>query len=303
METQDEPLTPTYAGFRTMFRLPAVLDPAGWAEADIAVVGIPFDIATTNRPGARFGPAAVREMSLMVAQGEHYPSGVWLDALSAVDTGDVILDLHNPLTVRDAITAHLRRIVGAGCRPLTLGGDHYVTYPVLRAIAEKHGPVALVHFDAHTDTWEPTSDDDLNHGSMFVHALREGLIDRDRSIQVGIRTFNPDTRGVRILDAPWVRANGTAATIAAVREHVGAGPAYLTFDIDALDPSSAPGTGTPVAGGLGTGEAIDIVGALDGIDWVGADVVEVAPVYDSAGVTALAAAQIAAEWMVVATRS
>lgn len=287
----------TFAGFRTMWRFPAAPSPADWIGKRVAVVGIPFDIATTYRPGARFGPAAVREASLQASASEHYPSGIDLGAMAAVDTGDVVLNLHQQAGVTDQITDRIREVLAAGCLPLSIGGDHYVTYPILRAIHERHGPVAIVHFDAHTDTWEFGSPGEINHGSMFTAALDDGLIDADRSVQVGIRTFNPNTRGLRILDAPWVRAHGADATAAEILTHVGRGPAYFTFDIDCLDPSFAPGTGTPVPGGLTSGQAIDIIGRLGTIDWVGADVVEVAPPYDSSEVTALAGATIAGEWL------
>jgi agmatinase len=293
----------TFAGFRTMWRFPAAPSPATWAGVRVAVVGIPFDTATTYRPGARFGPAAVREASLQISASEHYPTGIDLGDMSAVDTGDIELNLHQPMGVTDQITNRIRDVLAAGCLPLSIGGDHYVTYPILRAINELHGPIAIVHFDAHTDTWEFGSEGEINHGSMFTYALREGLIDAERSIQVGIRTFNPNTRGLKILDAPWVRANGTDATVAAIREQVGDGPAYFTFDIDCLDPSFAPGTGTPVPGGLTTGNAIDIISGLGGINWVGADVVEVAPAYDSGEVTALAGATIAGEWLALIAAS
>lgn len=286
---------PVWAGVRTLFRLPWNTDPTG---AQIAFLGIPFDVATTGRPGARFGPTAIRSVSSMIAELAHYPTGFQIQSdVVAVDTGDLAVDIHNPMTVRGAITTRIAEILAAGAFPVTMGGDHWVTYPVLRAVAAEHGPVALVHFDAHTDTWEPTSDDDINHGSMFTHAIREGLIDPARSIQIGIRTHNADTRGIRILDAPWVRDNGTAAVIDAILEHIGDAKAYLTFDIDCLDPAFAPGTGTPVSGGLTTAEAIDIVGGIGHAGFVGMDLVEVAPAYDSAEITALAGATLIHEFV------
>ncbi len=292
-----EPALPlqVWGGVRTLFRLPWTTDTTG---ADIAFVGIPFDIATTGRPGARFGPTAMRSVSSMIAELAHYPSGFQIQSdVTAVDTGDMIVDIHNPMTVREAITTHLAGIIATGAFPITMGGDHWVTYPVLRAVAAEHGPVALVHFDAHTDTWEPTSDDDINHGSMFTHAIREGLIDPARSIQIGIRTQNADTRGVRILDAQWVRTNGTAAVVEAILERIGDTRAYLTFDIDCLDPAFAPGTGTPVSGGLTTGQAIDIVSGIGRANFVGMDLVEVAPIYDTAETTALAGATLIHEFV------
>jgi len=286
---------PVWAGVRTLFRLPWTTEVAG---AQIAFVGIPYDVATTGRPGARFGPTAIRSVSSMIAELAHYPTGFKIQSdVIAVDTGDLEIDIHNPLTVPGTITARIAATLEAGAFPIVMGGDHFVTFPVLRAIAAEHGPVALVHFDAHTDTWEPTSADDINHGTMFVHAIREGLIDVDRSIQIGIRTHNPDTRGIKILDARWVREHGTAAVAAAVLEQVGDAKSYLTFDIDCLDPAFAPGTGTPVAGGLASREAIDIVAAIGHANFVGMDLVEVAPIYDNAEATALAGATLIHEFV------
>ena len=291
---QDLPM-PVWAGVRTLFRLPWTTD---LTDAQIAFVGIPFDIATTGRPGARFGPTAIRAVSSMIAELAHYPSGFSLQHdVKAVDTGDLEIDVHHPLTVKDAITRRIAAILDAGVFPISMGGDHYVTYPILRAIAAEYGPVSLVHFDAHTDTWEPTSDIDINHGSMFTHAIREGLIDPTRSIQVGIRTHNADTRGIKILDARWVRRHGTAAVVDEILQTIGDTRSYLTFDIDCLDPSFAPGTGTPVSGGLTSGEAIDIVSGIAHANFVGMDLVEVAPIYDSAESTALAGATLIHEFV------
>ena len=286
---------PVWAGVRTLFRLPWTTDVTG---AQIAFLGIPFDVATTGRPGARFGPTAIRSVSSMIAELAHFPSGFSIhDDVRAVDTGDLELDVHHSATVKQAITDRITTTLDAGAFPISMGGDHYVTYPILRAIVAKYGPVSLVHFDAHTDTWEPTSDDDINHGSMFTHALREGLIDPARSIQVGIRTHNADTRGIKILDARWVRQHGTGAVIEAILERIGENPSYLTFDIVCLDPAFAPGTGTPVSGGLTSGEAIDIVSGIGHANFVGMDLVEVAPIYDSAESTALAGATLIHEFV------
>ena len=196
----------------------------------------------------------------------------------------------------DAITAHIAEILTAGAKPLSIGGDHYVTYPILEAIAARHGPVALVHFDAHPDTWDDDGEP-LNHGTMFTRAVERGLVDPARSVQIGIRTITDDTRGFTILDAPYVHRHGPDAVIERTREVVGAGKAYLTFDIDCLDPAFAPGTGTPVAGGLSSAQALEIVRGLGSVDWTGMDIVEVAPAYDHAEITAIAAATIAHEWL------
>jgi agmatinase len=286
--------SPTYGGVLSFMRCPYSRDLTG---VDVAISGIPLDLATTYRPGTRFGPAGMRAASVQLANLGAYPWGVDpFDHLNVVDYGDCWFDPHNPLGTRDAIVEHARRILAAGTRMLTLGGDHYITYPLLIAHAERYGkPLSLIHFDAHCDTWPDDQPDSLNHGTMFYKAVRDGLIDPARSVQVGIRTWNDDFMGIRVLDAPWVHRHGTAATVDTILSTVGDAPAYLTFDIDCLDPAFAPGTGTPVAGGLSSAQALEIVRALGAIDLVGADVVEVSPPYDHSDVTALAAAHIAAD--------
>jgi len=289
-----ERAAPTYAGVLSFMRRPYTRDLTG---VDVAVSGVPLDLATTFRSGARFGPAGMRAASVQLAELGAYPWGVNpFDHLNVVDYGDCWFDAHNPLGIRDAIVAHAREILAANAQMLTFGGDHYITWPLLIAHAEKYGkPLSLIHFDAHCDTWPDDNRDSLNHGSMFYKAIREGLIDPARSVQIGIRTWNDDFMGVRILDAPWVHRHGTQAVVDEVLSIVGNSPAYLTFDIDCLDPAFAPGTGTPVAGGLSSAQALAIVRALDDVNLIGADVVEVAPAYDHSDVTALAAAHIAAD--------
>ena len=197
-----------------------------------------------------------------------------------------------------AIEQHAAQIINGGAAVLALGGDHFVSYPLLKAHAAKHGkPLALLHFDAHSDTWHDGDVERIDHGTMFYWAAKQGLIDPASSAQVGIRTSNPDTMGFNVLDAPWVHANGIDSTIARIREIVAANPVYLTFDIDCLDPSFAPGTGTPVCGGLSTHQAMSILRGLAGINVVGMDLVEVAPAYDSAEITSLAAAHLAMEML------
>jgi len=260
---------------------------------DVAVSGVPYDGAVTYRPGARLGPRAMRAASVQLAELKAFPFGFDpFDTLAVVDYGDCFVDPHHPETIVEAVEAHITTLLNAGVFPLTLGGDHFIAYPILRAIAAQHGPVALIHFDAHPDTWDDDGER-LDHGSMFLRAKTEGLIDISRSCQVGIRTYNDSDHGFDILSAPWVHRHGVDATIAAIRERVGPGKVYLTFDIDCLDPAFAPGTGTPVAGGLSSAQALDIVRGLDGLDLVGADVVEVSPAYDVSEITAIAAATIA----------
>jgi agmatinase len=280
----------TFGGALSFLRRPYTRDLTG---VDVVVSGIPFDSATTNRPGARLGPRAIRAASVGLAELLAYPFGFDpFDHVSVIDYGDCYLDSGHPEDVVERVEAHARQIITAGPRMVTLGGDHFVTYPLLRAHAERFGPLSLIHFDAHCDTW-PDDGTRLDHGSMFLRAAREGIIDPGTSVQIGIRTFNDDEHGFTILGAPWVHRNGIDATIDVVREVVGSRPSYLTFDIDCLDPAFAPGTGTPVAGGLSSAQALDAVRALADFDLVGMDVVEVAPAYDVAEITATAAATLA----------
>ena len=284
----------TYAGATSFLRRRYTRDFTG---VDVAVMGVPFDTATTNRPGTRFGPRAIRAESTQLAWGRPYGWNVDpVAALAVVDCGDCPFDFGRPEAVPGEIEAYARSIVDTGPALLSLGGDHFVSYPLLKAHVGKHGPLSLLHFDAHSDTWDD-EDGRIDHGTMFFHAAREGLVDPARSVQVGIRTFNAHTRGFRILDAPFVHESGVAATVDAIRETVGDRPVYLTFDIDCLDPCFAPGTGTPVIGGLSTAQARAILCALAGLNVVGADLVEVAPAYDIAGVTALAGASLALDFL------
>jgi agmatinase len=280
----------TYGGALSFLRRRYTRELAG---ADVAVSGVPYDGAVTYRPGARLGPRSIRAASVQLAELKAFPFGFDpFDTLAVIDCGDCFLDPHHPASIVEAISTHIASILAAGVFPLTLGGDHFVTYPILRAIAAKHGPVALLHFDAHCDTWEDDGDR-LDHGSMFLRAKNEGLIDVARSCQVGIRTHNDSDHGFEILTAPWVHARGVDAAIEAIRKRIGGAKVYLTFDIDCLDPAFAPGTGTPVAGGLTSAEALTIIRGLGALDLVGADVVEVSPPYDLSEITAIAAATIA----------
>jgi agmatinase len=284
----------SYAGAISFLRRKYSRDLTG---VDIAVTGVPLDLATTFRPGARFGPQAVRAGSVQLTELKSFPFGFDpFDHLAVVDYGDCYFDHGHPMKIPEIITTHISEILNAGAKSLVLGGDHFVTLPVLRAHAAVFGPLSLVHFDAHSDTW-PDDGEEINHGSMFTRAVREGLVDPARSIQIGLRTWNDDDWGFTILDAPWVHENGPAAVVEKTLALVGDKRAYLTFDIDCLDPAFAPGTGTPVAGGLSSHQALSIIRGLGTIDWVGMDVVEVAPAYDSAEITAIAAATIAYDWL------
>lgn len=285
---------PTYSGITSFLRRRYSKDLDG---VDVAVVGVPFDVATTGRPGTRFGPRAIRAASSMLAWCQPYAWGFDpLDTLHVVDWGDVFFDSGNIAAAPARITEAYRQFNAADVIPLTLGGDHFISYPILQALAEKHGPLSLIHFDAHCDTW---ADDGsrIDHGTMFYQAAKNGIVDPARSIQIGMRTHNDDNHGYQVLDARWLHQHGVAEALDAIKTRVGGHPCYLTFDIDFLDPAYAPGTGTPVAGGFNTHTALEFIRGLAGIDLVGCDVVEVSPPYDHAEITALAGASIAQEML------
>ena len=219
------------------------------------------------------------------------------DKLAVADIGDCYFDFGKPESVPREIEAGALDVVSTGTALLTLGGDHFIAYPLLKAHAAHHGaPLSLLHFDAHSDTWEDENDR-IDHGTMFYWATKQGIVDPSTSVQVGIRTENPDTLGFQVIDAPQVHAQSLDTTIAAIRERLGDNKVYLTFDIDCLDPSCAPGTGTPVCGGLSTHQAMTILRGLAGINLVGMDVVEVAPQYDVGEITSLAATALAMEML------
>ena len=263
---------------------------------DLAVTGVPFDQAVTHRPGTRFGPRAIREASSL--QPYDPPYGWDFDPMSEfaiVDYGDVAFDYAKVSDTPDRITDHIRGILSAGAGSIALGGDHYITFPILKAYAEKFGPIALVQFDAHSDLWP---DDDLtriDHGTMTYKAVKTGVVDPAHSIQVGIRTVCDDYCGLKFLDARSVHEKGVAWVVDQVKARVGDRPCYVSFDIDCLDPAFAPGTGTPVWGGLASWQAAAILRDLAGINLVGGDVVEVSPPYDTTGATAIAGAHVAME--------
>jgi agmatinase len=268
--------------------------------APICIAGIPLDLGTTNRSGARFGPAAIRQASRMLTDGAHPQH--WIDpaALPLADIGDFTIalgDLVASLKLIEEQALAIEHLVA-------LGGDHGITLPLLRALSKRHGPPALIHFDAHVDTWPDNFGQAYAHGSVFYHAIREGLIDPRRMIQIGIRS--PVARevhdwtlaqGVAIVSAQQAHEAGPAAIAARIRALVGDAPVYLSFDIDVLDPAFAPGTGTPEIGGLASWQAQAILRQLAGLCFVGMDLVEVAPAYDVAEITALAGATMAWEYL------
>jgi agmatinase len=285
---------PSYAGAQSFLRRRFTRDLAG---VDVAVTGVPFDTATSNRPGARFGPRTLRAASSSMTWARPWPWKIDpLEVLSIIDYGDCSFDYGNPAGVPAEITAHMDRIVQAGVATLVLGGDHFVSYPVIEAHAKVHGPLCLVHFDAHSDTW-PDDGERIDHGTMFYHAVKKGFVDDVNSVQIGLRTVNDDPMGFNILDARWVHEHGPRAVADRIREVVGDRKVYLTFDIDCLDPAFAPGTGTPVCGGLSSHQALEIIRGLAGLRLVGADLVEVAPAYDVGEITAFAGATLATEFL------
>ncbi len=263
---------------------------------DIAVTGVPFDQAVTNRPGTRLGPRAIREASSLQPYDPPYgwPFDVMTDC-SIVDYGDLAFDYGHVAQFPDTLTAHIRGILDAGAASVVLGGDHYISFPILKAYAEKYGPLSLLHFDAHSDTWPDDDFTRIDHGTMFYKAVKSGIVDPARSVQVGIRTTNPDTLGVHTIDAREVHEKGPQAAVAKIKDILGDAPTYLTFDIDALDPAFAPGTGTPVWGGLTSAQAAIMLRDLAGINIKGGDVVEVSPPFDTTGATAIAGAHVATE--------
>ena len=276
------------------------------AEASIHIAGIPFDIGTTNRSGARFGPAAIRQASRMLVDGDH--PHWWIDpaALPVADVGDFDIALGD---IADSL-ALIQAQAAAYAHLIALGGDHSISLPLLRALSIRNGwPLALVHFDAHVDTWPDNFGQAFAHGSVFFHAIDERLVDPTRMVQIGIRSpVQKDVhdwtigKGVTILTAQDVHEHGPQAIAERVSAIVRDTPAYLSFDIDCLDPAFAPGTGTPEIGGLASWQAQAILRRLDKLHFTGMDVVEVAPPYDNAEITALAAATMVWEYLALTGR-
>ena len=269
---------------------------------DLAVTGVPFDQAVTHRPGTRFGPRAIREASSL--QPFDPPYG-WdgfdpLSEFAIADYGDMAFDYADVAGVPALVERHTAGILAKGCSAITLGGDHFITLPILRAYAQKYGPMSVVQFDAHSDLWPDDNMDRIDHGTMMYKAVKLGIVDVTRSVQVGIRTECEDYLGMPYIDARSCHEKGVAWVTEQIKALVGDNPTYLTFDIDALDPAFAPGTGTPVWGGLASWQAAAILRDLAGINMVGGDVVEVSPPYDTTGATAIAGAHVAMELCCIA---
>ncbi|ADB50999.1 agmatinase [Conexibacter woesei] len=297
----DASLAPRYTGIRTFARCPHATD---WANADVAVLGVPFDTATSYRPGARFGPAAIRDQSQLIRPWHAALEVDVFATLSVLDGGDLTVTPGNAARTAEQIHAGLRPVLEAGATPLVLGGDHSIVLGELRAQAERHGPVGVVLLDAHADTWDEYYGERYFHGTPFRRALEEGLIDPRRSLLAGMRgplyaasdLDTPREWGFEIVTCDELRTLTPAEYGRRVRERIGDGPTFLSFDIDVLDPAFAPGTGTPEIAGLLPHEAVAFLRALAGIRFTGFDVVEVSPQFDGPGqVTALHAASIGFE--------
>ncbi|MCI1018893.1 agmatinase [Microbacterium sp. C5A9] len=296
----DASANPRYSGIATFARLPRIEDVP---RADIAVVGIPFDSGVSYRPGTRFGPSHVRESSRLLRPYNPAQDVSPFAVAQVVDAGDIPV---NPFDLTEAVTEVERAALALGeqvQRIVTIGGDHTVALPLLRAVAAKHGPVAVLHFDAHLDTWDTYFGAPITHGTPFRRASEEGLIDLTASCHVGTRgplyskkDLEDDERlGFSIVSSEYIEEHGVEAGIHRILQRIGDRPLYVSIDIDVLDPAHAPGTGTPEAGGLTSRELLRILRALGDSDIVGADVVEVSPAYDHAQITGIAASHVVYE--------
>jgi agmatinase len=293
----DATRVPRFAGLATFARLPRIEEVP---HADVAVVGVPFDAGVSYRPGARFGPAAVREISRLLRP---YHPGLDVspfDAAQVVDAGDLACNPFDIVAAVESIAQQAGELMDTGAALVTIGGDHTIALPLLRAATQRHGPVALLHFDAHLDTWDTYFGAAYTHGTPFRRAFEEGLLDTEALSHVGIRgplyargDLDDDAgMGFGIVTAAEVMRRGVDEVVAGLRERIGDRPLYVSVDIDVLDPAHAPGTGTPEAGGLTSRELLEILRGLRGARLVGADVVEVAPPYDHADMTAVAASHV-----------
>ena len=295
---------PRFGGPATMMRLPAQADAAG---LDACFIGVPFDIGTSNRAGARFGPRQIRAESSLLRPYNMATRAAPFDSLRVADVGDVAINTFNLGASIAIIEAAFDEILGHGCRPLALGGDHTITLPILRAMKKKHGALGLVHVDAHADVNDEMFGERVTHGTPFRRAVEEGLIEGARVVQIGLRATGyaaddfdwPRAQGFRVVEAGDCWNRSLEPLMAEVREQLGDGPTYISFDIDGLDPAFAPGTGTPEIGGLTSAQGLEIIRGCRGLDVVGGDLVEVSPPYDSSGNTSLVAANLLYEMLCV----
>ncbi len=295
----DNPFTNSFSMHANIFSYMGLPLSRDIDDADVFVIGLPYDLATTGRAGTRSGPAGIRQASANLRWEEkRWP---WdfcaFDRLRVADYGDLEFPAGSHESLFEQVETHYAKLLSAGKTTLSFGGDHFVTLPLLRAHHKQHGKLAMIHFDAHTDTYAEEGST-YNHGSMFYHAPREGIIDASKTIQIGIRTEYTESRHeFEVISAAVANDMPAADIVARIKQRVGDTPCYLTFDIDCLDPAYAPGTGTPVIGGLSSDRALKIVRGLKGLNLVGMDLVEVAPSYDHAEVTSLAGATLGLEML------
>lgn len=296
---------PPYSGIATFGRQRHTRDCAG---ADVAIVGVPYEGSVSYRSGARFGPRSIREQSLLLWGYNNALHVAPFQKLNVVDYGDVDIVPVDILMTHRAIELEVGRILAAGAKAFSLGGDHSITLPLLRVHAQKYGPVAVVHFDAHPDTWDAEYPGQrYSHGTPFRRAIEEGLVDTAAYLQIGLRgpTISPSDYadaaelGARMLTLDDVLSRGIPGVIEEIHRHVGRRPTYVSLDIDVVDPAFAPGTGTPEIGGLTSSQIVRLVRGLRGLNLIGGDLVEVAPPYDPAGITAILAANLMFELLSV----
>ncbi len=294
---------PRFGGIASMFRLPVQRTADG---LDVALVGVPLDTGTSNRNGARYGPREIRSQSVLVRPYGMATRAAPFDSFQVADVGDVPLNAYNLDKSLGIIESHFDELLGHGAKTVALGGDHTVTLPILRAQARVHGAMALVHVDAHADTNDSMFGERVTHGTIFRRAIEEQLVDPLHMVQIGLRATGYSAedfdwareRGVRVVPAEQCWYKSLAPLMAEVRRAIGPDrPLYLSFDIDGLDPSVAPGTGTPEPAGLTASQALEIIRGLYGLNLVGCDLVEVAPAYDLSGNTALLAANLLFEML------
>ncbi len=295
---------PRFGGPATMMRLPTQESAAG---LDVCFVGVPFDIGTSNRAGARFGPRQIRAESAMLRPYNVATRAAPFDSLQVADIGDIAINTYNVEKSVAIIEAAYDEILSHDTKPLTIGGDHTIALPILRALKKKYGPVGMVHIDAHADINDSMFGERITHGTPFRRAVEEGLLDGPRVVQIGLRSSGyaaddfdwPRSQGFRVVQAEDCWHKSLTPLMEEVRAQLGSGPVYISFDIDGLDPAYAPGTGTPEIGGLTTPQALEILRGCRGLDIVGGDLVEVAPPYDPSGNTALTGANLLFEMLCV----
>ncbi|MFZ3083585.1 agmatinase [Rhodoferax ferrireducens] len=308
MAPKNQPLSgnamPRFGGIASMLRLPVASSPAG---LDAAFIGVPLDIGTSHRPGARFGPRQIRAESALIRPYNMATGAAPFDTLQVADLGDVPINTYSLTKSLPIIAGFYDQVLRANCIPLTLGGDHTIALPILRALAAKHGPVGLIHVDAHADVNEEMFGEPVAHGTPFRRAVEEGLLDCHKVFQIGLRGSGyasddfdwPRQQGFTLVMAHEVWYQSLAPLMANIRAHIGQTPCYLSFDIDGIDPAYAGGTGTPEIGGLTVPQALEIIRGCFGLNLIGCDLVEVSPAYDVSGNTALLGANLLFEMLCV----